>query len=179
MNRNFLLVLLLCGLVTLLLAGCAEDPIEQLSKDIDAQDYNTRLQAVKTLGQMEDERSVELLIEVLEGDEELLAEAAYELVRKGRETVTPEAPDPVVDAVGRTLKDLHLEEEIRVTAAWILGEIGDREALPALGACASDKKVKVKTEVALSRQKLGFIDPAQPYDISPEELPFGPDAHAL
>jgi HEAT repeat protein len=100
-------------------------------------------------------------------------------VRKGRETMTADVPDPVVDAVGRTLKDLHLEPEIRVTAAWILGEIGDREGLPALGACASDKKVDVKTEVAISRQKLGLIDPARPYDISPEELPFGPDAYAL
>ena len=76
------------GLVALalmpLMLGCAEDPIEQLEKDIDSPELATRRAAVAVLGPMEDERSIDLLIEVFEGDEELMDEAAKMLVKKGR-----------------------------------------------------------------------------------------------
>jgi hypothetical protein len=153
--------------LALLAAGCAEDPIEQLQKDIDAPDIAVRRAAVLKLGEMKDERSVDLLVEVFQGDPDLLDMAAVQLVKKGRWTMTPEVPDPVTEAVGRTLKDLHLEENIRWRAAWVLGEIGDREALGALGAVGTDKKKRVVDEAAIAKQKLGAADPAVAYDIPP------------
>jgi HEAT repeat protein len=160
--------------LALLVAGCAEDPIERLEKDIDSPELGIRHAAVRELGELEDERSIDLLIEVFEGDEELMDAAAKMLVKKGRWMMTPESPDPVVEAVSHTLLDLHLEEEIRWRAAWVLGEIGDREALGALGTAVNDKKARVKAEAAIARQKLGLTDPALPYDIPPEEgMPVG------
>jgi hypothetical protein len=111
------------ALVLVALAGCSVDPMERLTEDIKSQDKSIRERAVLTLANLEDERAVDSLVDVLEGDDELCDMAGVALVKKGREVKEPDPkkPNPVVDQVGKVLNNTHLAEPFRGRAAWVLG----------------------------------------------------------
>ena len=54
-----------------LAGGCAVDPMEQLQQDIEAQDVAVRQRAVLALANLRDDRAIDALVDVLQGDEEL------------------------------------------------------------------------------------------------------------
>jgi HEAT repeat protein len=154
------------------LAGCALDPIERLSEDIKSQDQAVRERAVLQLANIEDDRTIDLLSEVLESDDELFNMAAVAMVKKGREVDEPDPkkPNPVVDATGKVLKNAHLAEPFRARAAWALGEIGDRRAIPALqagqAALTGDKAATLVRDMSKqSLEKIGFFSDGRAYDL--------------
>ncbi len=91
----------LAAVAALLAAGCAVDPMEKLSRDTDAQDLMTRTRAVVALANLKDDRAVDALVDVLQGDEELCDQAGVALVKKGRLVPEKKKPNPVVEAVAR------------------------------------------------------------------------------
>jgi len=169
--RN-LLVMTMAAALLALLSGCTVDPMERLSEDIKSQSKETRAAAVLQLANLHDDRAIESLIEVLEGDDELCDMAGVALVKKGREVDEPDPkkPNPVIDEVAKTLNNAHLPEQFRGRAAWVLGEIGDRRAIPALqtgqGAKIGEKPAAVVREMSKeSLEKLGFFADGRPLDI--------------
>lgn len=153
-------------------AGCGLDPIERLSEDIKSQDEAVRQTAVLQLANIDDDRTVDLLTEVLESDDELFNMAAVALVKKGREVDEPDPkkPNPVVDAVAKVLKNAHLAEPFRARAAWALGEIGDRRAIPHLQAgqaalTGAKEAVLVRNVSKQSLEKIGFFTDGRAYDL--------------
>ncbi len=164
--------------LAIILNGCTIDPLERLSEDIKSQDVETRRAAVLALANLEDERTIELLVDVLQGDDELYDMAGVALVKKGREVNEPDPkkPNPVVDEVAKVLNNAHLAEPFRGRAAWVLGEIGDRRAIPALqtaqgGAKVGEKPALVVREMAKQAlEKLGFYSVGRPFDIPMGDL---------
>lgn len=165
-------VMALAGLLLAVLAGCTLDPMERLTESIKSQDVDARKTAVVQLANLNDDRTIEALIEVLEGDDEVHDDAAVALVKKGREVREPDPkkPNPVVDEVAKVLNNAHLTEPFRGRAAWVLGEIGDRRAIGALqtgqGAKVGEKpaaQVREMSKQAL--EKLGFFSDGRAFDI--------------
>jgi len=155
-----------------ILAGCTVDPMERLTEDIKSQEKDVRQRAVVQLANLDDERSVDLLIDVLSSDDDLSALGGVALVKKGREVEEPDPkkPNPVVDEVGKVLNNAHLTEPFRGRAAWVLGEIGDRRAIPALqggqGALVGEKPAAVVREMAKQGlEKLGYFSVGRSFDL--------------
>jgi len=171
-----IVVALAFGLV--MLGGCTVDPMERLTEDIKSQEKAVRERAVLALANLDDERAVDSLVDVLEGDDELCDMAGVALVKKGREVNEPDPkkPNPVVDQVGKVLNNAHLAEPFRGRAAWTLGEIGDRRAIPPLqtaqgGAKVGEKPALVVREMAKQAlDKLGASSAGKAYDIPMGEL---------
>lgn len=158
---------LFVALVAACLAGCSVDPIEDLQDDLDSQQAVVRQAAVMELKTLDDERTVELLVETLEGDSELLEEAGNALVLKGREweEENPNAKkseqNPVIEQLSQTIGDMHLEAPVRTKACWALGEIGSRRAIGALkGRLADASSLKVRAESTTALKKLGYYGAA-------------------
>lgn len=146
-----------------LLAGCALDPIEEQEEKLESMQVGERQEAVETLKTLDDDRTIELLVETLEGDPELLEEAGNALVLKGREweqehpNAKKSEQNPVIEQLTNTIADMHLEAAVRTKACWILGEIGSRRAIVALKGRGSDpSSMKVREESAKSLRKLGY-----------------------
>lgn len=166
-------VLMLAALALVVLGGCSVDPMEKLTEDIKSQDRSVRARAVTTLANLNDDRSIEALVDVLESDDELCDMAGVALVKKGREVneSDPKKPNPVVDEVAKVLNNAHLSQPFRGRAAWVLGEIGDRRAIAPLqtaqgGAKVGEKPALVVREMAKQGlEKLGFMSVGRPFDI--------------
>lgn len=146
-----------------LLAGCALDPIEKQQDKLESMEVSERREAVNFLKDYEDERTIELLVETLESDPELLEEAGNALVLKGREweaehpNARKSEQNPVIEQVGQTTGDMHLEAAVRTKACWILGEIGSRRAIPILKARLGDpSSMTVRAEATNALKKLGY-----------------------
>jgi HEAT repeat protein len=160
--RRLLLPLGLLG-AALAFSGCAVDPIEKLQDQLDAQEVSEREAAVQTLETLRDERSVELLVETLEGDPDVMEQAGNALVMKGREWERkhPKAKkseqNPVIEQLGQTVADMHLDAAVRAKACWVLGEIGSRRALAAVNPRKDDpNSMIVRQEAVTARNKLGL-----------------------
>jgi len=162
--------------LTMMLAGlgCAIDPMPRLNEQIKAEDRETRLEAVIRLANLNDQRAVVALTEVFESDEELMDIAAVALVKKGRELKTDQKPDPIIEGIAALANNVHLPERVRARAAWILGEIGDREAIPALKTASGAKlgsglpATAVRTQATEALEKLGAAEAGRAF-----ELPMG------
>lgn len=160
-----------------ILAGCTVDPMERLTEDIKSQDKDVRERAVLQLANLDDERTLDLLIDVLSSDDELCDIAGVALVKKGREVEEPDLkkPNPVVDEVGKVLNNAHLTEPFRGRAAWVLGEIGDRRAIGALqggqGAKVGEKLALVVREMSKQGlEKLGYFSDGRSFEIPMGDL---------
>ncbi len=154
------------------LMGCGIDPMVRLNEAIESEDVEVRRTAVLTLANLEDPRTVMALNEVFEDDEELVDMAAVALVKKGREQVTEEEPDPIIEGTAALANNVHLPEHIRARATWILGEIGDREAIPALKTAAAAKlsngsaAALVREQANQALEKLGYKEVGRPFEIA-------------
>jgi hypothetical protein len=165
-------ILILAALLVGLAAGCSVDPMERLSEDIKSQDVEKRRAAVLTLANLDDDRAVDALIDVLEGDDELCDMAGVALVKKGREVEEPDPkkPNPVIDLVAKVLTNAHLAESFRARAAWVIGEIGDRRGIPPLQAGQTAltglKPATLVRDISKqSLEKLGFFSVGRQFDI--------------
>jgi len=153
-------------------AGCALDPIERLSEDIKSQDKAVRERAVLRLANIDDDRTVDLLADVLESDDEMFNMAGVALVKKGREVKEPDPkkPNPVIDAVAKILANAHLAEPFRARAAWTMGEISDRRAIPplvaGLTALTGDKAALLVQKMSKQAlEKLGYYTDGRAFDL--------------
>jgi hypothetical protein len=145
----------LCGLALLALTGCAEDPFDRLADQLEGRNVYGRLAAIQELKYMRDERAIDSLLEALE-DPEVLPQAAEALVYKGLKTKTKKKGDPVIEAVTREMQATHLDAPTRAAAAWVLGQIGDREAIPALKGAAGDATPLVAANAKDALKQLGY-----------------------
>lgn len=164
------LMLMMIGLT--LLSGCGLDPMERLNEDIEAEDIQIRRTAVLTLANLDDRRAVLALSEVFEDDDELRDMAAVALVKKGREQVTDQKPDPIIEGIAALANNIHLSEIVRARAAWILGEIGDREAIPALKIATAAKTagganaLLVREQATQALEKLGYQETGREFEMA-------------
>lgn len=174
MPRRRSAVSLLQGLLALLVvlaAGCAIDPMPRLNEAIEAEDVEVRRTAVLTLANLNDSRTLIALTEVFEDDDELRDMAATALVKKGREQVTDQKPDPIIDGIAALANNVHLSEIVRARAAWMLGEIGDREAIPALKTASAgklsngDNATLLREQATQALEKLGYQKDGRPFEI--------------
>ena len=113
---------------------------------------------------MSNRASLEYLIDVFESYPDIRETAAKALVRRGREWKRrhPNVPkgrnNGVVVRVGAPATRSDLSPRLRVTAVWVLGEIGDRRAKPfVIGADGSDS-MDVQREQTIALDKLGFTE---------------------
>ncbi len=157
--------------IVLLAGGCAIDPMIRLDEQVEAEDVEVRRSAILALANLDDQRTVLTLTDVLERDEELRDMAAAAMVKKGREMVTPRKPDPIIEGISALMNNVHMPQEVRARAAWILGEIGDREAIPALktasGAVLTDGSSAplVRDQADIALEKLGHKSDGRPFEI--------------
>ncbi len=170
MRTQLRLLIAAFGAIVLVLSGCAVDPMEQLSQDIESQELVTRQRAVLELANLQDERALDAVVDVLQGDEELCDAAGVALIKKGREWPAKKKPNGVVEAVGRVAKNVNLLDKVRARACWTLGEIGNREAVPVLKALQTDLKQPVKDQTKTALEKLGFFTEGRAFDIGMGEL---------
>ena len=151
--------------------GCSIDPMPRLLESIEDENLQTRTEAVIRLANLDDARAVTALSEVFEDDDDLVDMAAVALVKKGRELKTDEKPDPIIDGIAQLGNNVHLPERVRARAIWMLGEIGDREAI---GACKTAAGAKlgsgypapfVRTQGTEALEKLGASAVGRPFEI--------------
>ncbi len=176
---RLLAVTVMIGIIAGILAGCAMDPIEDLSRKVESPKVTTREQAIVTLANLVDRRAIKLLGEAIASDDELCDKAAVALVKHGRRLKTTEPENPVVAQVSEVLENIHLGERFRARAAWTLGEIGDRRAIPllkevALGLLVDATKPIMTQQAAEALEKLGFNSESRAL-----ELPMGSLADEL
>lgn len=159
------------AVMLLMTLGCAIDPMERLDQQVEAEDIEIRRTAVLALANLDDDRTVLTLTDVLERDEELRDMAAAALVKKGREMVTDRKPDPIIEGIAALANNVHLEQEVRARAAWMLGEIGDREAIAALKTASQARRTDgsaaplVREQANYALEKLGFKSEGRPFEI--------------
>jgi HEAT repeat protein len=158
----------------LMLCGCGIDPMERLNEQIESEDQSLRRSAVLRLANLDDPRATVALTEVFEDDDQLRDMAAVALLKKGREQVTEEKPDPIVEGIAALANNTHFSEGIRARSAWILGEIGDREAIPALKTASAAKLSSgaaaplVQDQAKQALEKLGYNETGREF-----EMPMG------
>lgn len=179
MRLRYAAVVIALLVTTMLLSGCAVDPMEQLSADIQSQDVTTRTRAIQEMANLNDARTIEELLGVLEKDSELADVAAVALVKKGRQMhrkhSNGQQTNTVVEEVAAIMNNSHLAQEFRARAAWTLGEIGSREAVTALltattataGAAPAKLVRKYATEAL---EKLGYYSEGRAFEIAMGEL---------
>lgn len=161
--KHVLAGLLVLGLAPILV-GCGVDPIEGLTQQIKSPDPTRRKVAVLDLANLNDARAIKLLVDALESDAEIRDQAALALVKKGRAFLTRPKENPVAKQVAEVLKSDLVAPDFRARAAWTLGEIGDRRAIPDLkGATGGPDSIGPEATHAL--QKLGFTAGGRPFDI--------------
>lgn len=179
MRLKYAAVILTLIVFSALLSGCAVDPMEQLSVDIQSQDTTVKTRAIHRLANLQDPRATEELLGVLEKDQKLAGLAAVALVKKGRqmkeEHTNGDQTNTVVEEVAAIMNNAHLAEHFRARAAWTLGEIGSREAVSPL--LTGTKALVGAAPAALVRQtatqaleKLGYYSEGRAYEITMGEL---------
>ena len=114
-----------------------------LSKD---QPKETRLNAIEALGKIEEDSSVEAIVALLnEEDKEIKMAACNALgMIKNAKAVEP-------------LIGILQNKNVRLTAIWALGSIGDKSAVPALTRLLDDKDKYVSSNSAKALKKIGSV----------------------
>jgi len=139
--------------------------MEQLSKDIVSNDVDVRTQAVCNMANINDKRTDEALLTVVEHGDEPIKLAAIALVKKGRDYQRSKItnPNPIIEELSAMVGNAHIPPCSRYASTWILGEIGSRKALPLL--------VGIDTEIAYqAREKLGYYSTGRAYEIPMSSL---------
>jgi HEAT repeat protein len=153
--------------------GCGADPMETLSQQIKSPDPARRQAAVLDLANLSDPRAVKLLADALESDQVICDQAAVALVKQGRANLSQPRENPVVKAVADVLKSDLVAPNLRARAAWVLGEINDRRALPDLKAATGGPE-SIGPEATHALQKLGYTAEARALDPDLRDLQAGP-----
>ncbi len=115
-----------------------------LCRTLKDSEWTVRLTAVDALGQFNDVRSIEPLVDTLKDEKPAVHQAAAEVLVK--------CGDRAVNSLTRALTDQQLSA--RRTAAWALGQIGERRSVPALIAILDDPEPAVRETAALTLGQL-------------------------
>ena len=109
-----------------------------------AQEKETKLNAIEALGKIGDSGSVDLLIAFLGEKENEIRIATIEALGKIKD---PRAVKPLINL----LKD----KDVQFVAIWALGNIGDKSAIPALTKLLNDPDKYVRYNASQSLKKIG------------------------
>ena len=146
-----------------------ETAVEPLISALQAEDLEVRRSVIKILGQLKDSRAVESLIVALKDEDAEVRKSAVDALgpikdsraveplimalkyedSKVRENVVKAIKEIGEAAVDTLIKTLQSEDfDIRVLAAWVLGQIGDSRATDPLIAALQDKEFFVQAKAA-------------------------------
>jgi len=164
------LYLLTAAVLGLALAGCGLDPMERLGQAIVSPDLATRKEAVLQLANLNDTRAVKKLVDALQSDEQIADLVGVALVKKGRAQLTRPRENSVVKQVAEVMKAAYVLPALRARAAWTLGEIGDRRAIPDLKAMLVEADPTLVAEATHALEKLGYMSKGRRMDIAPDQL---------
>ena len=117
--------------------------IELLNND---QPKEIRLNAIEALGKIEEDSSVEALVALLNEEDKEIKMAACDALGMIKNA----------KAAGHLIRILQ-DEDIRLTAIWALGNIGDKNAVPALTTLLDDKDKYVSSNAAKALKKIGSV----------------------
>ena len=117
--------------------------IQLLNND---QPKETRLNAIEALGKIEEAISVEALVALLNEEDKEIKMAACDALGMIKNA----------KAAGHLIRILQ-DEDIRLTAIWALGNIGDKNAVPALTTLLDDKDKYVSSNAAKALKKIGSV----------------------
>jgi len=115
-----------------------EIAVEPLISALQAKDLEVRRNVIKILGQIKDPRAVEPLIVALKDEDSKVRENIVKAIK--------EIGKAAVDILVKTLQSEDFD--IRVLAAWALGQIGDSRAIDPLIAALQDKEFFVQAKAA-------------------------------
>ncbi len=179
MRLRYAAVVIALLVTTMLMTGCAIDPMEQLSADIQSPDVTTRTRAIQEMANLDDPRATEELIGVLEKDSELAHIAAVALVKKGREMERAHSDsqqtNTIVEEIATIMNNPHLAQKFRARAAWTLGEIGSREAVTPLltgtkATAGAAPAALVRKYATQALEKLGYYSEGRAFEVAMGEL---------
>ena len=163
LTQLWCLLILWVGLPVLV--GCGLDPMEKLSQEISSPDLQVKKQAALQLANLRDPRAVKALTGALESDPEISGGAAVALVKQGRAEINHPKENSVVKALVEVMTSQHAGLEFRARAAWALGEIGDRRAIPDLSGAAGGADA-LGLEATRALEKLGAKSEGRAFDIA-------------
>lgn len=151
-----------CGcLITLALclSGCAADQTALLLEQLSYGEPEARKQAASQLGACRGEQVVEALLQVVTSDDCAAVPAAKALVEQGR-WIAANSPNALPELLDRLGSDAAgwISDEAKDRCSWVLGEIGERSAIPVLKEIGSDQANR-------SLEKLGYCSAGRPFDI--------------
>ena len=117
--------------------------IQLLNND---QPKETRLNAIEALGKIEEAISVEALVALLNEEDKEIKMAACDalgIIKNAK-------------AVGHLIRILQ-DKDVRLTAIWALGNIGDKNAVPALTKLLDHQDKYIRYNVSQSLKKIGSV----------------------
>lgn len=154
------------------LCGCSPDPADRIENGLVSRNRTLRADAVASASGLDDARTLALLVDTLENDDDLLDATARALVLRGREWERAHGGrgkarmNPVIAAVGETAAKRNLAASVRAKAVFVLGEVGSRRAKPQIADAASADSMAVQREQARALDKLGFTDTARAFEVT-------------
>jgi HEAT repeat protein len=116
--------------------------IELLNND---QPKEIRLNAIEALGKIEEAISVEALVALLNEEDKEIKMAAVEALGKIKD---PKAVKPLINVLNN--------KDIKITALWAIGNIGDKSAIPHLTKLFDDQDEYVRYNASQSLKKIGY-----------------------
>jgi hypothetical protein len=150
----------------LVLSGCSVSPVPELRDALDRPAPQGKVDAVESLCALDSRESAEALIHAFKHDLAPREATASALVIRGRRWFAKtrhkrKKGEPhtnrVIMGMGEIAAGSNVDADLRAKAVWVMAEIGDRKADAEIKAAHTDDSTAVAREVAISREKLGFI----------------------
>lgn len=127
--------------------------VPELIDSLPRVDRDSRRDIAHLLGQIGDTRAIPSLVHTVWDKEPLVVQAALRAFQTMGERAIP----------GLVTLLQHKDERIRIASAWALGEIGNREAVPALIKAMEDRKSpSLRQQAADALGRIGYAEAVNP-----------------
>jgi HEAT repeat protein len=133
------------------LGKIGEPAVESLIQALRDDDITVRYLAARTLGEIKDERAVEVLIPALKDEGSIIGNHISYVRVKAAEALG-KIGEPAVELLIQALNDD--DNNVRYLAAWALGEIRDKRAVESLNQLLNDSDANVRETAKESMKKI-------------------------